>query len=414
MGIWFPQLLHTEGVSMVAAAIFLGTYVVLAFGRIPGLRVDRTGAAIIGASLMVAANVLSLDEAYRAINLDTIVLLFGMMIVVANLRVSGFFGVVAEWTLEHAHHPLTLLAATSLTAAVLSAFFVNDTVCLVMAPLVAETLYALRRNPVPYLLAVAMGSNIGSVATLTGNPQNMLIGSYSGIAYGTFARALAPVAAAGVLVVIAVLAILYRAEFRSAKRVDLERRAVPVDRGLLAKSLAVSTGMVIFFFTGWPIAKVAIVAGALLLITRRVHPEKIYAQVDWSLLVMFAGLFIVVAGIEKSSLETDMASWASRAGLDNGLVLSGVAGVLSNLVSNVPAVLVFKPFIPHLADPMLGWLRLAMASTLAGNLTILGSVANLIVVERSRGVAEIGFWEYSRAGIPVGLVTMAIGVWMLR
>ena len=414
MGIWFPQLLHTEGVSMVAAAIFLGTYVVLAFGRIPGLRVDRTGAAIIGASLMVAANVLSLDEAYRAINLDTIVLLFGMMIVVANLRVSGFFGVVAEWTLEHAHHPLTLLAATSLTAAVLSAFFVNDTVCLVMAPLVAEILYALRRNPVPYLLAVAMGSNIGSVATLTGNPQNMLIGSYSGIAYGTFARALAPVAAAGVLVVIAVLAILYRAEFRSAKRVDLERRAVPVDRGLLAKSLAVSIGMVIFFFTGWPIAKVAIVAGALLLITRRVHPEKIYAQVDWSLLVMFAGLFIVVAGIEKSSLETDMASWASRARLDNGLVLSGVAGVLSNLVSNVPAVLVFKPFIPHLADPMLGWLRLAMASTLAGNLTILGSVANLIVVERSRGVAEIGFWEYSRAGIPVGLVTMAIGVWMLR
>jgi Na+/H+ antiporter NhaD/arsenite permease-like protein len=414
MGIWFPQLLHTEGGSMVAAAIFLGTYVVLAFGRIPGLRVDRTGAAIIGASLMVAANVLSLDEAYRAINLDTIVLLFGMMIVVANLRVSGFFGVVAEWTLEHAHHPLTLLAATSITAAVLSAFFVNDTVCLVMAPLVAEILYVLRRNPVPYLLAVAMGSNIGSVATLTGNPQNMLIGSYSGIAYGTFAKALAPVAVAGVLVVIAVLAILYRAEFRSAKRVDLEPRAVPVDRGLLVKSLAVSLGMVIFFFAGWPIAKVAIVAGALLLITRRVQPEKIYAQVDWSLLVMFAGLFIVVAGIEKSSLETDMASWASRAGLDNGLILSGVAGVLSNLVSNVPAVLVFKPFIPHLADPMLGWLRLAMASTLAGNLTILGSVANLIVVERSRGVAEIGFWEYSRAGIPVGLITMAIGVWMLR
>jgi len=414
MGIWFPQLLHTEGVSMVAAAIFLGTYVVLAFGRIPGLRVDRTGAAIIGASLMVAANVLSLDEAYRAINLDTIVLLFGMMIVVANLRMSGFFGVVAEWTLEHAHHPLTLLAATSLTAAVLSAFFVNDTVCLVMAPLVAEILYVLRRNPVPYLLAVAMGSNIGSVATLTGNPQNMLIGSYSGIAYGTFAKALAPVAVAGVLVVIAVLAILYRAEFRSAKRVDLEPRTVPVDRGLLVKSLAVSFGMVIFFFAGWPIAKVAIVAGALLLITRRVQPEKIYAQVDWSLLVMFGGLFIVVAGIEKSSLETDMASWASRAGLDNGLVLSGFAGVLSNLVSNVPAVLVFKPFIPHLADPVLGWLRLAMASTLAGNLTILGSVANLIVVERSRGVAEIGFWEYSRAGIPVALITMAIGVWMLR
>ena len=169
---------------------------VLALGRIPGLRVDRTGAAIIGASLMVATNVLTLDEAYQAIHLDTIVLLFGMMIVVANLRLSGFFSLVAEWTLEHARHPITLLAATAVTAAVLSAFFVNDTVCLVMAPLVAEVVGTLKRNVIPYLLAVAMGSNIGSVATLTGNPQNMLIGSYSGIAYGTFARALAPVAAA--------------------------------------------------------------------------------------------------------------------------------------------------------------------------------------------------------------------------
>ncbi len=399
---------------MVATAIFLGTYVVLALGRMPGLRVDRTGAAIIGASLMVATNVLSLDEAYQAIHLDTIVLLFGMMIVVANLRHSGFFSLVAEWTLERFHHPITLLAATAVTAAVLSAFFVNDTVCLVMAPLVAEVLGALRRNLIPYLLAVAMGSNIGSVATLTGNPQNMLIGSYSGIAYGTFARALAPVAAIGVVVMIAVLAMLYRRELSVDKRVELAPKKVEVDRILLAKSLVVSLGMVVFFFAGWPIAKVAIIAGALLLITRRVGPEEIYAQVDWSLLVLFAGLFIVVAGVEKSSLESDLARWAGRAHLDNGGVLSAAAAVLSNLVSNVPAVLVFKPFIPRLADPMLGWIRLAMASTLAGNLTILGSIANLIVVERSRGVAEIGFLEYSRAGIPVGLITIAIGVWMLR
>jgi Na+/H+ antiporter NhaD/arsenite permease-like protein len=399
---------------VVATAIFLGTYVVLALGRVPGLRVDRTGAAIIGASLMVATRVLSLDEAYQAIHLDTIVLLFGMMIVVANLRLSGFFAVVAEWTLEHARHPITLLAATAITAAVLSAFFVNDTVCLVMAPLVIEVLGALKRNLIPYLLAVAMGSNIGSVATLTGNPQNMLIGSYSGIAYGTFARALTPVAVAGVVVLIAVLAMVYRREFTGYTRVELVPQRVEVDRALLVKSLAVTFGMVVFFFAGWPIAEVAIIAGALLLITRRVHPEQIYAQVDWSLLVLFAGLFIVVAGLEKSSLQPDLVRLAGRAHLENGAVLSAVAAVLSNLVSNVPAVLVFKPFIPHLPDPVLSWLRLAMASTLAGNLTILGSIANLIVVERARGTAEIGFWEYSRAGIPVGLITIAIGVWMLR
>jgi Na+/H+ antiporter NhaD/arsenite permease-like protein len=409
-----PNAAYWRELLVVAISIFLGTYVVLGLGRMPGLRIDRTGAAIIGGSLMVAANVLSLEEAYQAVHLDTIVLLFGMMIVVANLRLSGFFGLVAEWTLEHARHPIPMLAATAVTAAVLSAFFVNDTVCLVMAPLVAEVAGTLRRNPIPYLLAVAMASNIGSVATLTGNPQNMLIGSYSGIAYGTFARALAPVAAAGVIVLIAVLAILYRAEFAGDTWVELAPRSVAVDRLLLVKSLAVTLGMVVFFFAGWPIAKVAIIAGALLLITRRVHPEQIYAQVDWSLLVLFAGLFIVVAGLEKSSLQPDLVRLAGQAHLEDGGVLSAAAAVLSNLVSNVPAVLMFKPFIPRLSDPVLGWLRLAMASTLAGNLTILGSIANLIVVERSRGVAEIGFWEYSRAGIPVGLITIAIGVWMLR
>lgn len=398
---------------MAATIIFLATYVVLALGRMPGLRVDRTGAAIIGASLMVATNVLTLDEAYRAIHLDTIVLLFGMMIVVANLRLSGFFALVSEWVVEHAHHPLTMLAAITLVSGVLSAFFVNDTVCIVLAPLVAEITSTLRRNPVPYLLAVAMASNIGSVATLTGNPQNMLIGSFSGISYTVFARALAPVAAAGLIFCVAILAVMYRSEFRGMSKIAVVPKQVPLDRMLLAKALAVSVGMVIFFFLGWPIAKVAIVAGALLLITRRVHPEDVYAQVDWSLLVMFAGLFIVVAGVEKSSIEQNLIAIAARAHLDNGAVLSSIAAVLSNVVSNVPAVLVFKPFIAHLNDPTLGWLRLAMASTLAGNLTILGSVANLIVVERARGTADIGFWEYARTGIPLTLITMLIGVWLL-
>jgi Na+/H+ antiporter NhaD/arsenite permease-like protein len=399
---------------MAAALIFLATYVVLAIGRFPGLRIDRTGAAIIGASLMVAARVLTLDEAYAAIHMDTIVLLFGMMIVVANLRLSGFFELVSEWVVEHAHHPSTLLAAVAVVSAVLSAFFVNDTVCIALAPLVAEVTRTLRRNPVPYLLALAMASNIGSTATLTGNPQNMLIGSFSGIPYTDFSRALAPVAALGVIVCIAVLWLMYRDEFSGGAIVDLPHRAVEIDRGLMRKSLVITAGMVVFFFLGWPIAEVAIVAGALLLITRRIAPGDVFSLVDWPLLVMFAGLFIVVAGIEKSSLEQTLAAIAARAHLDNGGVLTAVAAVLSNLVSNVPAVLVFKPFIAHLADPRLGWLRLAMASTLAGNLTILGSVANLIVVERARGVVQIGFWEYFRSGVLVTVATLLIGIWLLR
>jgi Na+/H+ antiporter NhaD/arsenite permease-like protein len=362
---------------------------------------------------MVAARVLTLEEAYAAIHLDTIVLLFGMMIVVANLRISGFFALVSEWVVEHAHHRLTLLAAIAAVSAVLSAFFVNDTVCIVLAPLVAEVAAALRRNPVPYLLAVAMASNIGSVATLTGNPQNMLVGSFSHIPYNTFARALAPVAAIGVVLCIAILALIYRAEFRDTAKVDVPRREVRLNRRLLIKSLVVSFGMVAAFFLGWPIAEAAIVAAALLLITRTVEPAQVYAQVDWSLLVMFAGLFIVVAGAEKSSLEQTLAGIAARARLDQAIPVSTLAAVLSNIVSNVPAVLVFKPFMAHLTNPQLGWMRLAMASTLAGNLTILGSVANLIVIERARPTVEIGFSEYLRSGIPVTAATMAVGIWLL-
>src|SRR3984893_10381672 len=180
--------------TLWAILIFSGTYLVLAIGRLPGFRVHRAGAAIIGAPLMVPLNVLSVPEAIAAINTDTIVLLFGMMIVVANLRLSGFFALVTEWVIEHAHRPLVLLSAIVAVSGLFSAFFVNDTMCLVLTPLVLEITSALRRNPVPYLLAVAMAANIGSVATITGNPQNMLIGSFSGLAYSRFAAVLAPVA----------------------------------------------------------------------------------------------------------------------------------------------------------------------------------------------------------------------------
>ena len=393
--------------------IFSLTYLVLAIGRLPGFRVDRTGATIIGAALMIAFNVLSVQEAYNAIDYDTIILLFGMMIVVANLRLSGFFTVVSAWVVEHAHRPIVLLAAIVLVSGFFSAFFVNDTMCLVLTPLVLEITQRLRRNPVPYLLAVAMAANIGSVATITGNPQNMMIGSFSGIHYRAFAAALSPVAIAGLAVVAVVLALIYRREFREEPAMTLEHRAVRVIRPLLWKSVLASAAMIVFFFAGWPVPKVALVAGALLLITRRVKPDRIYREIDWSLLVMFIGLFIVVAGVEKTRLSSDMLALAARFHLERTAVLSAFAAVLSNLVSNVPAVLVFKPVVAHLPHPRHAWLALAMSSTLAGNLTVLGSVANLIVVQRARHEARISFWEYAKAGVPVTLVTMAIGILLL-
>jgi Na+/H+ antiporter NhaD/arsenite permease-like protein len=375
--------------------------------------VDRTGAAIIGATLMLASGTLTAQEAYAAINYDTIMLLFGMMIVVANLRLSGFFTVVSEWVVEHAHRPILLLTGIVLVAGVFSAFFVNDTMCLVLTPLVLEITTSLRRRPVPYLLAVAMASNIGSVATITGNPQNMMIGSFSRIPYRTFAASLAPVAAVGMLLTIAVLALLYRDEFRAENELRPARRAVRVNRVLLWKSVTVTLAMIVFFFAGWPVPEVALIAGALLLITRRVKPEKVYREIDWSLLVLFIGLFIVIAGLEKTSVAADLFAAASRFHLERTAPMSAFAAVLSNLVSNVPAVLVFKGFVPRLPDAAHAWLTLAMSSTLAGNLTILGSVANLIVIERARREVRIGFWEYARAGVPLSLLSLAAGVWIL-
>lgn len=398
---------------MLTAVIFLLTYMVLAIGRLPGFRVDRTGAAIIGATLMIASNSLSIPQAYAAIDYNTIILLFGMMIVVANLRLSGFFTLVSAWAVEHAHRPIVLLAAIVFVSGFFSAFFVNDTMCLVLTPLVLEIARQLRRSPVPYLLAVAMAANIGSVATITGNPQNMMIGSFSGIGYRAFAASLAPIAAAGLVALIVLLSFIYRREFRQENAIAVEHRSVTVDRLLLWKSLLVSVAMIAFFFAGRPVAEVALVAGALLLITRRVGPETIYGEIDWSLLVMFIGLFIVVAGVERTAVSADLLAAAQRFRLERAAALSAWAAVLSNIVSNVPAVLIFKPIVAHLPDPRHAWLVLAMSSTLAGNLTVLGSVANLIVIERARREANISFWDYAKVGIPVTVVTLAIGIALL-
>ena len=394
--------------------IFLGTYFVLAVGRLPASRVDRTGAAIIGASLMVGFGVLSLEEAFQAINYETLILLFGMMIVVAHLRLSGFFALVSSWVVRHIHRPFYLLCAIVVVAGVFSAFFVNDTMCLVLTPLVLDIVMRLKRSPVPYLLAVAMAANIGSVATITGNPQNMLIGTFSQIPYRTFAAHLAPVAAVGLGLTILLISLVYRTEFAGHARVDIDERRVRVHRGLLWKSILGATCMLVLFFADWSVPKVAIVVGALLLVTRRVTPEKIYREIDWSLLVLFAGLFIVIAGIEKTALLDDLAALAAHLQLNRIGVLSGLAAVLSNVVSNVPAVLLFKPLMAHLANPSRGWLALAMSSTLAGNLTLLGSIANLIVVERARHTVKISFTEYLKVGVPLTILSILAGVLLLR
>lgn len=414
-----PRLMpgNDESARRIAAAgIFAASYLALAIGRVPGLSIDRAGIALVGASLMVASGAITLPAAYRAIDINTITLLLGMMILVANLRLSGFFTIATTWVAARAHRPIALLCAIMMVAGVASAFLVNDAICLVLAPLVVDLTVALRRNPVPYLLGVAMASNIGSTATITGNPQNMLVGSFSSIPYATFAAVLAPVAIFGLVIAAGIIVVLYRNEFLRGPAIAPEPARLRVNCPLVLRSLAATAAVIALFFAGQPPAKAAIVMGALLLLTRRVRSTRVYAEIDWSLLLMFAGLFIITAGAAQLLLTPHALAAVSRLHLTEVPILGTITAVLSNVVSNVPAVLVIRPLLATSPDPMRAWLTVAMASTLAGNLTLLGSIANLIVAEKAarRGVI-VGFAEYLRVGAPVTLLTLAIGiVWLAR
>ena len=401
--------------DLLAILVFAGTYAVIAIGKLPGFQLDRAGAALLGASLMVGAGVLPLEEAYRAVDFDTITLLLGMMIVVANLRVSGFFRLVSDFVVARAKHPFILLTSVVVVSGLLSAFLVNDAICLVMTPLALDLLRRLRRNCVPYLMAIPMASNVGSVATITGNPQNMMIGSFSHIPYGVFAGALWPVALVGLLLTIMFIALAYRQEFFSREPLpEITPRQTRYHGALILKAVAVTVVMMLFFFAGQPVAKVAIVGGAFLLLTRKVKSDKIYRDIDWPLLLMFVGLFVVVAGLEKAVVTPDLVAAVGRLDLGAPAVLSLVTAALSNIVSNVPAVLVLKPFIAGAQDPQRAWLVVAMAATLAGNFTLVGSVANLIVAQKAKAAGvDLGFWPYFSIGAPLTVVTILFGIWWL-
>ncbi len=395
--------------------VFVLTYAGVALGRAPGLRIDRAGMALVGASLMIGLGTLSLDEALKAIDLDAIALLLGMMIIVSQLRVSGFFELAARFALRRAHSAPVLLVAIVIVTGLFSAFLVNDAICLVMAPLVIDVTRALRRNPVPYLLAVAMASNAGSAATFTGNPQNMIIGVTSHLSYAGFAGKLTPAAAVALVLTAGLIMLFYRKEFSSAFEISTKETPPRHHPKQLTKGLLVTLGVIAGFFVGLPIAESALIGGSLLLLSRAVNPRKLYAGIDGGLLLMFAGLFIVVAGAEKVLVTPNLLeAVAGQFRFEDPWILSGVTALLSNLVSNVPAVLILKPFVAHLPDPGKAWRIVAMSSTFAGNLTLIGSVANLIVAERAkREGVTITFFAYWRIGLPLTLMSLAFGTWWL-
>lgn len=405
-----------SGLQAVTTVIVVVTLVGVAIGRWPWLRMNRATIALVGATALIALGVIPLEQAFHAIDWNTIVLLFAMMVLNVNLRIAGFFHLVTRRVVRLARTPRRLLALVITVSGVLSAVFLNDTIALMMTPLVLELAFALRRNPLPYLVALVTAANVGSVAAITGNPQNMLVGISSGIPFVQFSAALAPVALGGLAVIWLVMVVVYRAEFSAVALASDLSLPGEEDSGLLRKSMLATGLMLVALVAGAPIPLAALVAAALLLISRRREPERVFAEIDWGLLVFFASLFVVTGAIETSGLGHGLFAWL-RPWADGGPAkLTVVSLVLSNLVSNVPAVMLFRPVVPTLAEPHTAWLTLAMATTLAGNLTLLGSVANLIVAEiaKRRGV-HLLFLEYVKAGTPIAILTLLIGVaWLSR
>lgn len=406
--------------------LFGATYLLLAIGRIPGLALDRTGFAVLGALAFLATGGISLEEAKTAIDAPTLTLLFSMMLLSAQYQMSGLYGAIGK-RLARVRQPRRLLAGVLVVSALLAAVLTNDVVCFALTPLVCAALLATRLDPLPYLLALACGTNIGSALTPIGNPQNILISQQLGLVFLPFVLACA-------LPVVAALAFTYwflaRSVGGSAKPGEAANRrssptdrretsdpaATPLDRREAAKAVVLTVGAIALFLTPVPAYLTGCAVAGIVLTSRRMHSRTMLGLVDWQMLALFVALFIVTRGLELSGWTEAGQHALATAGLPltQAGVLVPVVALLGNLVGNVPAVMLLLRFVPaETAPPVVGY-ALALASTFAGNALLIGSVANLIVVEQAdRFGIRIGFRDHLRVGLPVTLVSLAAAMAML-
>ena len=393
-------------------AVFSVVYIGMFLGEIPGLKLDRTGIALLGAIALLASGDMTPRMAWDSVNVSAISLLLGLMVVSAQFKLGGFYALITRRLAKAEVSPGVLLAMLTGVSGLLSALLVNDVVCLAVTPLLIEGCAKRGLNPVPFLLALACSANIGSAATLIGNPQNMLIGQVLKLSFtGYLGFSLIP-AIIGLSAVWLVISLLYRNNWR--KETSLSQVYEPeLNRWQSAKGVIVLTALITsFLFTSWPRDILALAAAGLLLTSRRTSTRDVLGLVDWQIIVLFIGLFVVNNAFDTSGLLARAMSEARAHGLDtaNPATLFGLTVILSNLVSNVPAVMLLL----HAASHPLSGPILALASTLAGNLLIVGSIANIIVVDLAkRAGVSITWREHARAGIPVTLATLSVaGAWL--
>ncbi len=402
----------------IPAAIFLATYILIAVESGRGSHLDRTAAAFCGAVAMVLVGAVPLSEAYESINWDTLIFLLGIMILVAHFQISGFFDWIAVHVAAIARTRWQLLALVIFTSGVLAAFFVNDTICLIFTPIVLVVTERLEVPPIPYLIAVATSANIGSVMSVTGNPQNAVIGVSAHFSFLGFLGHLAPVSVVGMLINVAVLSLFFRSQvLHYPLKHQAQAVAVIVHRQLLVKCCLAAALVIVLWILGYSFPLVAISVGAFILIIGRVRSQNIYQRLDWELLLFFASLFVVIKGFEASGAIEHVIGFF-QAGLQGSMVsqlfaVSGVMLVLSNLVSNLPAVILFRSVVPSFPNTHYIWLAVASTSTLAGNATPFSSVANLIVLQQAGKKVKITFWEFARVGLIVTLITTLAAIAIL-
>lgn len=402
----------------IALIIFIITYTGIIFTRLPKINIDRPSAAFFGAVSMVVFNIISFQEAVYAVDYNTIALLLGMMIIVSTLQLDGFFSLIAEKAITFSKTPTRLLIIIVLVTGISSAFLVNDAVVLLFTPVIIMICRSSGISSLPFLIAEILSSNVGSAMSITGNPQNMLVGINSGISYGRFLLHLLPVSLIGMGVIIWLIRIFYPKYFKNGTQIAYKRTEFPYHYASMRFSVPIFAGVVVLFFLSHllnlSIPLIALIGASLILVFGKIKPSLIIKKVDWVLLLFFASLFIVVHAFEKTG---SMGIFTEESVLQpgfNGIVsVHLISLVMSQLVSNVPFAIIMLPILKVAGSDLL-WLSLASACTLAGNATIIGAMANLIVIESAeKGKVKIRFWEFFKIGFPVAIITLLISAGML-
>ena len=404
--------------TTTAVIIFIITFLGIIYTRLPKVNIDRPSAALFGAVAMILFGVLTFEEAVLAIDFNTIALLLGMMIIIVVLELDGFFTFIAEKTISLSKSRNQLLIIIVFVTGIASAFLVNDAVVLLFTPVIIQICRSAKLNPIPYLIAEILSSNVGSAMTITGNPQNILIGMQSGISYSKFLLHLLPVSFLGMILIIPLTKIFFRKEFKNGSQLVFEGNEFNYNFQSMKFSVPIFLGIIILFFfhhtLDLSIPLIALAGASLILILGKIKPSKVIKEVDWVLLLFFAGLFIVVQGIEKVGILDQFIDNTPISNNLEGIVsLHALSLVLSQIVSNVPYTILMLPILKSASSDLL-WLSLASAATLAGNATIIGAVANLIVIEVAKKYdIEIGFWQFFKIGFLITVITLLLSILIL-